>query len=1507
MVERRLQCGDGKRKGRQVTKEVLARPSNTQLSSSSPSIPATNTSSSKAARQQAGKGEEKRRGKKKEKDQGQSLKAADVPLDNRYGALSEDEQLPGGERTEEKLLNASSGRDSRGTIVASGELDGVRCDDMLIDTGASCNFVRRSWAQAVKLSATPLKEPVTVTLADRRTVTATHEVRAKKMAVHGSTAAGRLLVMDDLSNEVIVGLDWQRKAAMTIQLGHPHDLLNGKPLVRSKGRPAAPPRTIVGSMDERLATADERLQKILKKYAHVLAVELPKRTEAQRAEAKQFRIEYNTAVVKPVKQAERRHSPAEIAAATKWVQDEVAAGRMEPANGEWASQLVIVGKKNEKGEPSGWRICGDYRDVNAATKSDAEPLPLMQTVFDQLNGMKWFSKLDLTSGFNQIPVEKGSRECLAVSTPLGLYQPTVMPFGVKNAPGTFQREMRRVFKDRLNKGVQVFVDDVILASKTDDEHPELVDWALGRLDAENYYANPKKLKFMQNEIDFLGHVVSGKGVSVQAHKVKDIRDWPELRNVKEVRQFLGLAGYYRRFVPGFAHVAEPLTALTQTKTGLGWYWRHEQRQAFRALKKAMTEAPVLAHPDPQRQWIVYTDASQFAVGAVLSQKQEDGTVRPVAYWSHKLQSAQRNYSATERELMAIVLATKHWRAYLHGSPFPVLLKSDHQPLIYLNGKQQLGSRLTRWMEQLTDLTFEMGYVKGKDNGAADALSRRSDHEVKDDEAVEPQMAKVRLMAVVAAQTFPALWSRWSTAAADWMNGPTESVAAAQTAAGPTVPAAAESKQSEYQLHVESLLGDLRVAAKADEKYQLLLAGEEKHDGLQRRDGLVYSRRGAVYVPDDRPLKTRLLMLAHDAAGHFGRTKTIERLGRHCVWTGLTREVEDYCRSCAVCAANKSVNALPAGLLRPLPIPDGVWDSVGVDFVGPLPMSKEGHDYIMVLIDRLSKMLQLRACNSNINAIQSGRLLLEMMLPMGKLPTSIVSDRDVRFTSAAWGQLWKGLDCKLKMSTAYHPQTDGQTERVNRTIQTTLRAYAEKREDWEQWLPFVAAAYNSQQQESTKRTPFEMNFPDRRAIDPLQWAIRQGQPAADDFSVGEGDPRGVSVEAKRTLDEMKVIWDEVRAQLMMEQSRQKKHADQRRREVTYEVGDSVYLSTQNLKALQGKLTDKWIGPYLVQEVRPGGTAVRLDLRGTLGKTHPVFHVKLLRPYDVAMFEWPGRETHNRPAPQLVDGDTEWEVECVIGKQVTMETGKVEKVEERPASRRAGMRPQPPRVRTVTEEVPVVWYKVKWKGWDDSDATWKKAEELTNSREAVDEYELRLRQMDEKESASSASTAVVELGVATAVQWWMTDRQRTRRSGSPTVRCSYMSAAAVRPAVCETAVSCPAQPAANEAAAVRPAASEAAVRVPAVCVPVQPVVSATAVQAPAVCAAAQASTVSSAVVSGPSLCGVAGSAGDPCVCGWCVACSRRGGRAWADVVVRGIKANSLKNSKTIPQSQPSKRKI
>jgi len=1144
-----------------------------------------------------------------------------------------------------------------------------------------------------------------------------------------------MLVLDDLPHDVIIGMPWLDAARVTIGFGPPRrwngQLIDYNDVLSI--READNTAELLAAVREH--TPNGSVQQLLTEYSDVFKATLPPTTGEQRKDAVHFSITLKDAKCAPVKQRERRLTPAKRAAALEWVREEVAAGRMEQSTGEWSAQLVFAAKyKDDK--LVGWRICGDYRDLNVQTKADAEPLPLPEQILDQLQGSRIFSKLDLLKGFNQIPVAVDSRPYMAVSTPDGLYQPTVMPFGARNAPGAFQREMRRVLRDRLHKGVEVFIDDVIIHSSSEDEHLELLRWVLQRLRDEHYYAHPEKCEFLLDEVSFLGHVVNAAGIAMQKHKVAAVKDWPVPTCKRDVRAFLGLAGYYRRFVQGFAQVAEPLSRLTGDQ--VVWRWAEAQQAAFQDLKDRLCSAPLLVYANPNQPYVLQTDASDYAVGAVLSQPQDDGTERPIAFWSHKLNRAEYNYSATEKELLAIVLACEHWAGYLEGSQYPILVRTDHQPLTWLNTRPVMTARLARWVARLTGYDFKIDYVKGKENVVADALSRRWDLET----VARREIDEVR------------------------REGQGERVRLAAAKVSEDEISAVDEGQEELTVNIETLWDRMREAAKKDSAYIRRLAGKQEDDKWERRDGLLWSSDGAVWVPDDRELRTLVLQLAHDWAGHFGISRTLSKVRQHCVWDGMTREVEDYCRSCVSCAVHKSTNQRPGGVLRQLPIPAEPWDSIGIDFVGPLPPSTNGNDCIMVIVDRFSKMVLLAPCKLTINGKQAGILALNMLLPHLVVPKSIVSDRDVRFTGSCWSQMWAHLGARLDMSTAYHPQTDGQTERTNRTVQTMIRMYVmERKGDWEDWLQMAAAAYNSTVHESTGKTPAEMNYPGR-SIDPLGWAMQ-----------GHKKP-GDNEQAAKMLDSLRAVWNEARTKLVAEREKQAKYADQKRRAVKYEVGQMVYLSSQNLKTAKGKLKERWSGPYVIKAVEGDGSVVKLDLPADW-KVHRTFHVSLLKPYVTSKYQWPGRAQQDRVVPVIVDSEVEWEIESIIGKSVELVT-EYERREVHSQPSRQGLR-----ARRRWESVPVVKevvkYLVKWKGYDAVEASWKELSELDHCRELVAEYEAIHRQM---EAQGEQTGDQAELAMA----WVLLPRanrdsgQQWRRPGNESQACSYSgSLDSHRPAV------------------------------------------------------------------------------------------------------------------------------
>ena len=794
--------------------------------------------------------------------------------------------------------------DSAQLIVVSAIIDGHHCDDVLVDAGASSNFVREDWARWVALPRRRMREPLKVTLADgKEAARLTHAVQVASLEMQGSSAPCTLTVMGQLSHQVIVGLPWLRKAGVTID--YEHMAWNGQPI--QLGTTTTEPKTLLQSLTvgpEHQQTMDA----ILAQYPDAFSKELRRRTDADVAKAIKATVPLRDPSCRPSKDRERRRSPADTAQLKAATEEMLGMGLIRPSTSEWVSQAVMVKKYRDGVEQKEKRPCWDYRRVNDLIRGDAFPLPLPENMFDALQGSRIFSKLDLTKGFWQIPLDEPSKPVLAMSTPLGLMEPNFMPFGMKNAPAIFQREMQRVFQVRIGNALLVFIDDLLIYTKTAEEHEEVVRWVLQRLSEEGYYANPEKCEFFMREVSFLGHIINEHGIHVQQHKVKSVADWPTPKSKKDVRAFLGLTGYYRKFVQGYGQVAIPLTNLTAEK--VPFTWGMDEQQAFDQLKALLTSAPVLAHPDPAKQYIINTDASGYAVAGVLSQEQADGKVRPVAYYSRKMKDAEKRYDARNKELLAIVEAVSHWRCYVDGSPHATRILTDHKGLQWLNTAPELNDRQSRWVEKLSDIEYEVHYVPGPRNAAADALSRRADYE--DDDASP----------AAAAAAGP------GSSATPLQQTPRLKITVA------AVQGAVTEEKPLWESRVEALTfrDELRKAAAADPWYSAKLQETAPRDGLLRSDGLLWTADGRFYVPDDREVQSKMLFEVHDAptGGHMGQRKTLHKLQSTCYWEGMKKDIEDYVRGCQVCAAVKPSQRVPAGLLQPMPIPPS---TVGGDRAG----------------------------------------------------------------------------------------------------------------------------------------------------------------------------------------------------------------------------------------------------------------------------------------------------------------------------------------------------------------------------------------------------------------------------------------------------------------------------------------------------------------------------------------------------------------------------------------------
>jgi hypothetical protein len=1163
---------------------------------------------------------------------------------------------------------------ARRMMVFQGLVSGHRAV-VLLDLGANANFVSQQWAHSKGLQERPMRTAMEVTTATGKTYSATTQVEGAQVSVVGRLHRSSLMVVPLSTYDVILGTPWFKATKPVFDWdlwtcnGHVVDPVGGRRIGRP-GRAAQRLQSMAIGRAYQGAMGD-----LLEKYHDVFATKLPRRVDRPGEIMHSFELKEGA---KPTVDAERRRSPEEIRLAREMVAEGEAAGIIEDSTSEWCSQLVMVVKKDQFGVPTGKpRFAVDYRRVNALMKKDAHPLPLPEVMFAHLKGAVIFSKLDLTKGFYQILLDPKCREALAFSSPDGLKQWTRMPFGSANAPATFQREMQRVFRVQLDGSVLVYIDDILIFSLTVEEHLKHVEWVLSQLRVNHYYANPDKCEFFQESVNFLGHIISAGGVAVQVHKVEAITKWPIPQCVSDVRSFLGLTGYYRRFVHDFAGTSTSLSDLMRKDTP--FVWGPKEEAAFMQLKAALASAPVLAHPDNSKPYTLHTDASGYAVGATLSQENSSGLLQPVAFLSKKMDAAQRNYPVHEWELLAVVEALKAWRCFLYGASGPIDIYTDHHSLQWISTQPNLSARQSRWVEQLQDYAFKVHHLPGKMNVAADALSRRSDHE-----AAHAAEVEARFRAGDAETIRPRLRLEAAVIVSS------EASSSAGTAATVVAP---------------SLMEDIRRLALTDEAYYVPLLARAEHLGLVVRDGLVYSPSGLLYIPKDDTVRTTLMREVHDAptGGHLGREKTYARLTAQVYWQGVYHDVRDYVRSCVSCAQNKANQRKASDFLHPLPIPARRWETMSLDFVGPLPMTASGNDFLLVMVDKLSKLTHLVACKQTVTASEVAQLVYDHVVRLHGFPECIISDRDTRFTSHFWRALWKLSGTQLAMSTSYHPQTDGQTENVNRLVQDILRAFvSDDRKDWDRHLTAVEIAINSSRHASTGYTPHFLNHNQEMRL-PFGIALKESVALTR-------VPAAVTV-----MTEMAAADETARTRLAEAQARQEKAANRHRREEVYVVGEQVMLRTKHLSGYKHKLACRFIGPFPIVAV--GTATVTLDLPRDM-KVHARVNVDKVKRYSPSVGEWPGRKQESRPLPVLVsdDGQGEYEVEAILGKKEELEDAPSSAVDDPTYSTVTRRRRSP--------KVLVTRYLVQWTGYSMDDCSWERTVNLAGAADLILDYERRL---------------------------------------------------------------------------------------------------------------------------------------------------------------------------------------
>jgi len=1092
----------------------------------------------------------------------------------------------------------------------------------LLDSGAEANFISAECMRRVGLQSQQAKDHVlSVSMADG-TIKYSTEILGTKFRI-GSTFRSKttLHVLDIKHADVILSYDWMHRnkihldtETFRVYARYNDSVVNLPTCLRKKGSHDESVtnlcqmvtskevehdirqggewyQVVIQSAVQDSSSPDDliqqRVENIMQQFQDVLVDEIPIGVELNRKFKAQIALKEGA---KPV-QKKPYPLPLSLEEPLKeTITYLLERGIIQPSSSEFASPIIFTRKSD-----GSLRFCTDLRFVNDLVRHDNFPLPLISELAEKIgrtiqrerqkysnvkNARLFISNADLARSFWQLEVNPDHRHITCFITKLGKFEFTRLPFGLIHSGNQFQKFLESVLTGIDN--CFCYVDDVVIVSYgTLEQHEQLIRRLLTRFREEKLFVKKKKCNFFAQEIDFLGFRINEQGITVQIDKVDAMLARPAPTTVKELKSFLGVTNFYRKFVPGYTSVVLPLLDLLRKNARFEWLTVHQT--AFEQLKKCLSSAPVLAYFDSSKETHLFVDASQTCIGAALTQKHADDYL-PVAYFSKRLSSAQLNYSTREKECLGLISALLYFQYYTYGHK--VTVHTDHNSLQYLLSQKNLQGRLFRWVQILADFQLaEVKYIPGEDNKIADFMSRPNENsEVQNHEELEKEFEERADLL----NLDPSVLCVCTTSTEMVRNEATMDIGFNKNAMLDLVREGYE-KSTYFKSILEGIRQNRRTHMESKSFYL-------KDGVLIFHDTLGRER---VCIPEDA--RGKFLELVHDHSCHGGKSKTILRATRLAFWPRMNADILAYVNSCEECLQAKSFKQRSVAVPHSHAIPKERFEKISVDLLSGLPVSKKGNDSVLVFLDHFSGRVFLYPCKKSITSKQAARGFFETVYRNQGICKQILSDNGSIFNSTFWDEVFSLMGIDIRHSSVYYPQSNGRVEKFNSVIVDALRIFCMKypHKTWDVYLTHLETVWNSTVRNASGLTPFEIIY--GREIRTVV-----------DFSVMD-----LCEDVDSIRENIMTALDVARDSMTIAAIDTERRLSKQRRSYEYKVGDKVMLSTKDLKLPETvpKMMLRFVGPFTIVE-KVSDSTVKLELTSRFQRLkNTVFNVSKLRPYHI----------------------------------------------------------------------------------------------------------------------------------------------------------------------------------------------------------------------------------------------------------------------------------------------------